>query len=221
MENILSYTVSINTFNRISALTECLESLTRQTDNNFDVIIVNGGDKDPVREAVKSFNLKIKIIDQEKKGLVEARNLCWKEADSDIVCIIDDDLVVSKNWISEIKNTFTQDEKIGGVSGPTIVSQEDFANRDALSFINKFINGNFFWKSLGRFYFNFLLEGKVMDVGRILDCGTFTLGSNYSDCLRRHWLIEVDYLEACHMCLKRKLIEQVGGFDYIFTGTGE
>lgn len=218
-----SITVSINSFNRPQALTECLQSLSNQSIKDFEVLIVNGGEKFVVDEVLDNLSLpfRVRVIQQVKKGLVEARNLCWKEAKSDIVCIIDDDLVVSRDWIKEIKDTFSQDEKIGGVSGPTIISQDEIANRDALSFIEKFEKGNFFWRAVGKFYLDFLLEGKVMDVGRILDCGTFTLGSNYPDCLRKHWLIDVDYLEACHMCFRRELVEQVGGFDYIFTGTSE
>ena len=221
MKNNFSITVSINTYNRPDALSECLQSLKKQTFKNFDIIIVNGGDRKPVEEIVKRFNLSIKIIQQIKKGLVEARNFCWKETQADIVCIIDDDSVVSKTWLEEVLKTFSLSEQIGGVTGPTLIGEEREKKRDSILLVKRFEKGNIFWRSLGRFYLNFILQGRVREIGRILDCGTFSIGSNFSDCLSRENIFEVDYLEACHMCFRRKLIEQAGGFDYVYKGTGE
>ncbi len=214
-----SFSVAITTFNRPDSLSECLESLSNQSDKGFDVIVVNGGVSIDRLVNDLSIPFKIKIINQSNKGLVEARNLCWKESQSDIVCIIDDDLLVSINWFKEIKSAFLHDEKIGGVTGPTIIKENK--KRDALLIIDKFKKGNLFWKIIGKFYLEFILEGKVNEIGRILNCGTFTLGSNFTECLKKAGLIDVDYLEACHMCFRRKLIEQVGGFDYCYTGTSE
>ncbi|MDD5005781.1 MAG: glycosyltransferase [Candidatus Omnitrophica bacterium] len=221
INNNLTVTVAINTFNRPRDLSKCLDSLSKQSYRNFDVAIVNGGDKKPVGELVKNFNLPIRIIQQGKTGLVEARNLCWRQTHSDIVCIIDDDLVVSPFWLKEIVETFLSDEKIGGVSGPTLISERRRKLRDLILLVKRFEKGNIFWRSLGSFYLNFILEGRVNEVGRILRGGIFTLGSNFPDCLKKEGLLEVDYLEACHMCMRRKLIEEVGGFDYCYGGVGD
>ena len=202
---------------------ECLNSLNKQSNKNFEVIVVNGGERSIVDKVINGLSLpfRVRVVQQVRKGLVEARNLCWRETRSDIVCIIDDDLAVSSNWINEIKESFALDKNIGGVTGPTIINKEEISNRDALSFIDKFENGNFFWRLIGKFYVGFILEGKVKEVGRILDSGTFTPGSNYPDCLKTKGPIEVDYLEGCHMCFRRELIEKAGGFDYCYTGTSE
>ncbi len=218
-----SISVAITTFDRPDALSSCLDALNIQTDKSFDIIIVNGGEMESVNRLVTDFSsqLKIKVVQQSRKGLVEARNLCWRESQEDIVCIVDDDLVVSSNWVKEIKSVFSQDDKIGGVTGPTIIRSDEFSNRDALAFIEKFEHGGFFWKLIGKLYLGFIMEGRAKEIGKILDCGTFTLGSNYPDCLKVPGLIDIDYLEACQMCLRRNLIEKVGGFDYCYTGTSE
>jgi len=220
-ENNLSVTVSINTFNRPDALFECLDSLSKQTFRDFDIIVVNGGNSKSVEDVSRKFNLPIRIVNQKRKGLVEARNLCWKETQSDIVCIIDDDLIVSQGWLKEIVGTFSSSKDIGGVTGPTLINEHLLESRDATSFVNKFSKGNFIWKLIGKFYLDFLLEGKVNEIGKIVTCGTFTLGSNYKDCLNLKNTIEVDYLEACCMCFRRRLIDKAGEFDYIYTGTSE
>lgn len=214
-------TVSINTFNRPNDLFECLNSLSKQNRKDFDVLIINGGDEGSIDKIVSSFNFPIRVIQQKRKGLVEARNLCWKEAQGEIVCIIDDDLIVSQGWLEEIVKTFLAEKGIGGVTGPTFISKEKAQNRDAIHLIEKFEHGNLSWRLIGKFYLGFIMEGKVRDVGKILECGTFTLGSNFPDSFNKDQLIEVDYLEACHMCFKRKLIAEVGGFDYCYTGTSE
>ena len=219
--NHLSVTVSITTYNRPQDLRACLSALTKQTFKDFKVIVVNGGDAQPVAATAKEFRLPIEIVQQERKGLVEARNLCWQRANTDIVCIIDDDLLVSENWLNAIINIFNSDPKIGGVTGPTVIGRERSGNRDAIALIEKFTKGNIFWRSVGRFYLGFIMEGRAKEVGKILECGTFSLGSNYPDSLQGKEGLDVDYLEACHMCLRRPLIEKVGGFDYRYTGTGE
>jgi GT2 family glycosyltransferase len=167
-------------------------------------------------------DLRIKVVNQERKGIVEARNLGWVNSQADIVCFIDDDLVVSSSWLEEIKEAFLSDENIGGVSGPTIISQDRHRNRDLALFLGEFENSNnIFLKFLGKLYLGLILEGRVKDVGMILKSGAFTPGSNYPDCLNIPGLADVEYLEACHMCFRRFLLEKIGGFDYTYTGTGE
>ena len=217
----MTVTVAITTFNRPRDLWKCLTSLSRQSYKDFDIIVVNGGNKEVVDNLIRNFNLPIRVFPQKKLGLVEARNICWKESRGDIVCIIDDDLILSRTWLEEILKAFSSDEKIGGVSGPTLISEKRRRRRDSILLIKRFEKGNIFWRLLGRFYLNFILQGRVREIGRILDCGTFSIGSNFSDCLSRENIFEVDYLEACHMCLRKSLIAEAGGFDYIYTGTGE
>lgn len=223
MLNLLSLSVVISTFNRENDLMHCLESLYKQTFRDFETIIVNGGDYSTVEKVAKNFpDLRIRIITQDRKGLSEARNLGWINANTDIVCFIDDDLVVSSVWLENIRDTFSCDDKIGGVSGPTIIPEDRQMSRDLIFFLRKFmISKNIFLKIFGKMYLNVILENKVMDVGKILKSGTFTPGSNYKNCLDLPGLVEVDYLEACHMCFRRFLLERSGGFDYVYIGTGE
>ena len=223
MSNKLTFSVVVPTFNRNEDLSRCLDSLSKQTYSDFEVIIANGGDYCSVRRVADEFrNLRIKIINQERKGLTEARNLGWTHTQADIVCFIDDDLVVSPEWLSNIVNTFLSDDNIGGVSGPTIIPDDRKKNRDLALFLADFKSSpNVFLKVLGKLYLGIILENKVKDVGRILKSGAFTPGSNYKECLSLTDPIDVDYLEACHMCFRRKLLEELKGFDYIYEGTGE
>ncbi len=145
-----TFSVAISTFNRNDDLRRCLDSLSNQSYPDFQVVIANGGDYEGVKSVADDFqNLKIKVVNQERKGIVEARNLGWRHSQGDIVCLIDDDLVVSRQWLMNIRDAFLSDEKIGGVSGPTIIPEDRRLNRDLAFFLNEFKNtGNILIKYL-------------------------------------------------------------------------
>ncbi|MCX5713415.1 MAG: glycosyltransferase [Candidatus Omnitrophica bacterium] len=218
-----TFSVATFTFNRNEDLNRCLEALSRQTYSDFSIVVVNGGDLEGVQREVNKFpGLRVKIINQDRKGLVEARNLGWIHSKADIVCLIDDDLVVAPDWLENIRDTFLSDEHIGGVSGPTLIPPERQNNRDLALFLGEFSKGGniLFWL-VGKLYLSLVLENKTRQVGMILRSGAFTPGSNYSFCTELPGIREVDYLEACHMCFRRNLLEELGGFDYQYTGTSE
>ena len=223
MQDNLTFSVGISTFNRNEDLLRCLEALTKQTYPDFEVVIANGGEFQGVKQVADRFkNLKVKIINQERKGIVEARNLGWMHSRSDIVCLIDDDLVVSPAWLENIRKTFLSDGNIAGVSGPTIIPRERQKNRDLALFLGEFKESrNIFLRLIGKLYIGLVLENRIKDVGKILKSGAFTPGSNYRDSINLNTEVDVDYLEACHMCFKRSLLEKIGGFDYAYIGTGE
>jgi GT2 family glycosyltransferase len=141
---------------------------------------------------------------------------------TDIVCLIDDDLVPEPEWLANIRASFLADERIGGVTGPTIIPPERRANRDLMFFlVEANARGNIILRIFAKLYLAVVLENKIHQVGRILKSGFFTPGSNFPPCRELPAALEVDYLEACHMCFRRRLFEELGGFDTAYTGTGE
>lgn len=223
MSRNLTFSVVVSTYNRNEDLVKCLDALSSQVYKDFEVVVVNGGEREPVRKIVNDLSdLSIKLVEQERKGVVEARNLGWQNSNGSIICFIDDDLIVSPVWLDEIRKTFSSSDDIGGVSGPTVIPSKRRNNRDYISFLEAFhTSSNILLSIIGSIYKRIVLENKIYEVGRILPSGAFTPGSNYEKCLELPTLVEVDYLEACHMCFRRPLLEKIGGFDYIYTGTGE
>ncbi len=223
MKKELSISVGISTYNRNDDLVRCLVSLEQQTDRDFTVIIANGGDTSGVMQVVQRFpQLRIAVVDQERRGVVEARNLAWRHSSADVVCLIDDDLVVDKQWLAQVRKTFLADDRVGGVSGPTLIPEDRQKNRDLALFLEEFRRSrNILLRLIGYMYFDIILENKMFAVGRILKSGAFTPGSNYPSCLKLEGLQEVDYLEACHMCFRRHILEKLNGFSYRYLGTGE
>jgi len=215
--------VIIPTKNRCESLRKCLDSLLMQKYRNFEVVVVDGGSTDGTIDLVTEYMsmLAIRLIGQKRKGLVNAVNEGWIASHGEIVVRTDDDIVADAGWLLEIVKTFRSSTTIGGVTGPTIIPEELKGSRDVFYFQNKMRSAGNFWSLLGIIYFYYFLEGRPTVIGQFFRSGAFSLGSNYSDCLRLTKAIDVDHHEACNMAVKRDQLEEIGGFDEIYLGVGE
>ena len=96
---------------------------------------------------------------------------------------------------------------MGGVSGPSIITDDFRLNRDI-----------FKYKKLKKLYDWFFLEGMEDLPGHITHSGTWTTGANNASCMYDG---TVDFLEACNMAYRSDIFKQVGGFDESFKGVGD
>jgi glycosyltransferase involved in cell wall biosynthesis len=104
----LSASVVIPTFNKQERLALTLESFNHQkaSRNVFEVIVVDDGSTDGTEEFVNNFDHNFKLLykRQNNSGRSSARNNGILEAKNDIIIFCDDDLIVSKDLISEHLN---------------------------------------------------------------------------------------------------------------------
>lgn len=85
-------TVAISTYNRAEYLPVAVESVLAQTFTDWELIIVNDGSTDNTSEVLSSFkDSRIRVIDQENRGLAAARNLITSEAQGKYIAVHDDD----------------------------------------------------------------------------------------------------------------------------------
>lgn len=92
--------------------------LAQKVDNSikWEVLFINNASTDNTREVIESSwhsEIPMKVIDEEKKGLINARKRGLSEAIYDIVSFIDDDNWIDKSWINEVYNTFQYNPLIG------------------------------------------------------------------------------------------------------------
>lgn len=213
--------VVVPTLGRMSVLEACLEALSKQTFDNFEVVIVTSNASGLRYISEKYPKLNISFFEQEKKGLAQARNTGLNHSKGRIISFIDDDTLPYPDWTKEIHNTFSEFLDTGGVSGPTFIPQELIAKRDILRFHNR-ANENIFWKIVGRIYVYFVLENNPNSVGRIFRSGAFSLGSNYKEAAKEiSSCVEVDYLEACNMSFRKDILDKIGGFSLEYKGIGD
>lgn len=110
--------IIIPTYNREAEVLECIDALLRITYSNFEIIVVDNASQDnTVSQIRKKFpTVRIVLLDK-NHGVSRARNEGIKHAKGELLCFVDSDNIVDKDFISELVNLAVSDEKIGFV-GP-------------------------------------------------------------------------------------------------------
>lgn len=115
--------IVICTHNREKSLGNfCLPALTTLTYKNFEVVVVLDACTDDTMKIVNSYNDKfsLRIINNPKsKGISYARNLGIAKAEGEIVAFIDDDCVVSPDWLEGVVNFFVLNPNAAAMLGRT------------------------------------------------------------------------------------------------------
>ncbi|WP_425410208.1 glycosyltransferase [Hyphococcus sp.] len=86
---------------------QCMESLARQNDGNFEVVIVDDGSPDASADIAMTYADridKLRIHKQENRGLGGARNAGIAMAEGDYVTFVDSDDVVTPNLVSALRD---------------------------------------------------------------------------------------------------------------------
>lgn len=109
--------VIINTHNRGPHLKRLLDALSRQTYDNFEVIVVNGPSTDNTEEVLERYGRAIRTDTCPVVNLCVSRNIGVKDAAGEIIAFIDDDAVPQDvRWIENAVKYF-ENEKVGVVGG--------------------------------------------------------------------------------------------------------
>lgn len=94
-------------FNAERFLSQCLDSILRQTYQDWELIAVDDGSKDGSMEILKSYEKRdnrIHIISKKNEGVSIARNIALKHAHGDYIYFVDsDDIVMSEALMILVK----------------------------------------------------------------------------------------------------------------------
>jgi GT2 family glycosyltransferase len=97
--------VVMATYNRNSALRGLLEALNRQSlsPEHFEVVICDDGSEPPASTATLNFvsDYKLQLLRQNNSGAAAARHNAISHANGDIIVIIDDDMEVDSDFLSQ------------------------------------------------------------------------------------------------------------------------
>jgi glycosyltransferase involved in cell wall biosynthesis len=220
----MKISVAIPTLNRAESLKKVFEDLRRQSYNDFEAVILDGGSTDKTEEICRHYSayFTLSFHRQKRPGIVAAMNEALEYCHGDIFTRTDDDVALSEQWLSEIVSAFLKHPNAAGVTGPTIIPQERRESRDLIIFNEKITAAKgLFWKLFKIFYHDYFMEGKPFAVSRFFECGAFSLGSNYESSLDLKGIFEVDYLESCNWSVRLDLIKKIGGFDERYAGVSE
>ena len=94
--------IVIPTFNRARRLELALASLVHQTDQRFEVVVVDDGGSDDTPAVVASYagRLRLNLVRQPNGGRSAARNAGVREAAGDLLIFCDDDCIASPDFVA-------------------------------------------------------------------------------------------------------------------------
>ena len=100
----MKYSVIVPVYNRPSECEELLESLTHQTQRDFEVIIVEDGSSVPCRDVVERYadKLVVHYYDKPNSGPGQTRNYGVERANGEYVIILDSDVVLPESYFAAI-----------------------------------------------------------------------------------------------------------------------
>lgn len=112
----LTFSLVIPVFNEQDYLGACLSAIANQTEIPDEVIVVDNGSTDKSVAVAKQFRF-VKVIHENRRGVIFARNRGFGVAAGQIIGRIDADTVLPPRWTKKIKEAFA-DDSITAVTGP-------------------------------------------------------------------------------------------------------
>ena len=98
-------TIVIPVYNVEKYLEKCLDSILSQTYTNLDILCINDGSTDHSLKICQKYQKKdsrIRVIDQENKGLAAVRNIGIRQAEANIISFIDSDDYIDPDFIEKL-----------------------------------------------------------------------------------------------------------------------
>jgi len=105
--------IVIPIYNGQRTVRDTMESLKKQTFNDFEIIVVDDGSKDNTLNIVKKYADKL-IINEKNSGPAVSRNKGIKAANSDLIILTDGDVILPDNWAENMYNALRENDVIMG-----------------------------------------------------------------------------------------------------------
>ena len=103
------YSIIIPVYNRPDEVDELLESLTLQSNKNFEVIIVEDGSGDKCDKVVEKYihDLNISYCYKENAGQGFARNYGYERANGDYFIVFDSDCIIPESYLETVESSLS------------------------------------------------------------------------------------------------------------------
>ncbi len=128
--------IIIPAYNEEQGIANTLRAVCDLDYPNFEVIVVDNNSTDKTQEIAKKYP--VKIVYEERKGLLYARECGRINASGDIIANLDADCLPEKDWLSKCALLFS-DPKVVAVSGPYDYFDGSPFFRNFSLFIQKYI----------------------------------------------------------------------------------
>jgi glycosyltransferase involved in cell wall biosynthesis len=106
------------THERATLLRACLDSLLAGVRVPDELLVVVDGNPSLRAELAASLPASVRLLETERRGLSEARNVGIRAATADVIAFVDDDAAPRPEWLSSLMDAFAADDDVLGLGGP-------------------------------------------------------------------------------------------------------
>ena len=131
----MKYSIIVPVYNRPDEVDELLDSLTKQKEKDFEVVIVEDGSSDPCKDVCEKYNGKLDIhyYNKENSGPGQSRNYGSERAKGDYLLILDSDVVVPEGYLAAITDELSR-EPADAFGGPDRAHSSFTPTQKAISY---------------------------------------------------------------------------------------
>ena len=131
----IRYSIIVPVFNRPDEVRELLESLCRQTEKDFEVIIVEDGSAIECEDVCSSFmsQLDLRYYRKENSGPGQSRNYGAERAAGLYLIILDSDVVLPEDYIASVSRSL-EAEEVDAFGGPDSAHPDFTPTQKAISY---------------------------------------------------------------------------------------
>lgn len=122
----MKFSFIIPALNEEEYIGRCIDSIKKQGEGVFEIIVVDNGSTDKTTEIARKKGCK--VIFEKEKGISPARNRGAREAKGNYLCFIDADGELKENWLKVAKETLQKRNEVA-VSGLNIFVHESVVKR--------------------------------------------------------------------------------------------
>jgi glycosyltransferase involved in cell wall biosynthesis len=163
---MVKVSIIIPTKNQIEILLISLEKAIELVSDSIEIILVNDGDEINLPDYILK---KIKILNNDRKGVSKARNLGAKHANGDVLFFIDDDIWLNKNALNEIEFLRTKKYLIENVYCISWVYPPILVEQLTKSILGRYIIKHNYHTAIGRSHINITTK-KYIIVDGVSSC---------------------------------------------------
>ncbi|MCI3986673.1 glycosyltransferase [Bacillus vallismortis] len=110
--------IIVLTYNQLAVTKQCLESIWKHTKKDcIEVIVIDNGSHDGTRDYLKQTSSIKAIFNKTNEGFAKACNQGFEAASGDPILFLNNDTVVTSQWLEPLIKLLYEDDKIGMV-GP-------------------------------------------------------------------------------------------------------
>ncbi|WP_207421186.1 glycosyltransferase [Desertivirga brevis] len=117
----LFFSIIIPLYNRPQEIDELLQTLTRQTYKNFEVLVIEDGSKLPAKEIVESYSsvLSIAYYVKQNEGQGFTRNYAFARARGEYFIVFDSDCLIPEDYLQNVSEHLKREwlDAFGGPDG--------------------------------------------------------------------------------------------------------